>query len=93
MTAAIQSAFAIESDAKAAAAGDFESWGGWESQFRRSAASLPSSSRTSTSRLCATASTRATGGAAFDAAAAGHAAAGDAQPATAVKAQVRCEVA
>ena len=91
MTAAIHSAFEVEGDARAASAADFESWDGWERHFSRGCSLIEV--------LYADAEVevvhnfhRATGGAVFDAAAAGFASAGDSRTATATRAQVQCEV-
>lgn len=92
VTAAIYSAFEIEADAKAAAVGDFESWADWESHFERRCRLIAVLYSDAEVEVVHNSFHRAVGGTVFDAAAAGYAAAADEQPATAIKAQVRCEV-
>ena len=91
LAAAALTAFDVEDDAKAAAESDFDSWADWERHFTREC-SLIAVLYTEVEVVHSDFS-RATGGTVFDAAAAGHAAAADEQPATATKAQVQCRVA
>ena len=92
MTSAIYSAFDIETGAKSVAAGDFDSWADWEIQFRERCSLLAALYGDAEVEVVHNSFNRAAGGTAFDSAAAGYAAAADEQPATAAKAQVRCEV-
>lgn len=92
VTAAVYSAFEVEVAAKAAAAGDFDSWAQWESYFSRQCGLISVLYGDAGVRVVHSNFHRATGGTAFDATAAGYAAAGDEQPTTAGKAQVQCEV-
>ena len=91
VTSAIYTAFAVESDAKAASAGDFGLWADWEGYFSRRCgviAALYSDAEVEMVHNF----TRATGGTTFDTAAAGYAAAADEQQPNATKARVQCEV-
>ena len=90
LAAAALTAFDVEDDAKAAAASDFDSWDDWETHFTREC-SLIAVLYTEV-EVVNSDFNRADGGTDFDAAAAGYAAAADEQPASASKAQVRCEV-
>lgn len=92
VTAAVHTAFGVVSDAKAASAGDFDSWGDWERHFRRECSLIDVLYADIGVQVVNNNFNGATGGAAFDAAAAGHAAASDEQPATAAKAQVQCDL-
>ena len=92
VTAAVHTAFGVVSDAKAASAGDFDSWGDWERHFRRECSLIDVLYADAGVQVLNNNFNGATGGTAFDAAAAGHAAAADEQPATAAKAQVQCDV-
>ncbi|WP_423917448.1 hypothetical protein [Candidatus Poriferisodalis sp.] len=93
VTAAIHSAFEVETGAKAAAAGDFESWTGWERRFSERCSLLAVLYGDADVEVVLNNFNRATGGGIeFDAAAASHAAAADEQPADPSKAQVQCEV-
>lgn len=93
VTAAVYSALSVETDAKAAAPGDFGLWADWESHFSRECDFIAVLYADIEVEVVHNNFNRATGGAAFDAAAAGYAAAADEQPATASKAQVQCQVA
>ena len=92
VAAAVHTAFGVESGAKAASAGDFDSWGDWERHFRRECSLIDVLYADAGVQVLNNNFNGATGGTAFDAAAAGHTAAADGQPATAVKAQVQCDV-
>ena len=92
VTTAIHAAFAVETDAKAASAGDFGLWADWESQFHKKCAVLAVLYSDAEVEVANNDFMRATGGTTFDIAAAGYAAAADEQPANATKAQVQCEV-
>ena len=92
VTAAVHTAFGVVSDAKAASAGDFDSWGDWERHFSEECSLIAVLYADVGVQVVNNNFVRATGGTAFDAAAAGHAAAADEQPATAAKAQVQCDV-
>ena len=72
--------------------GDFEQWGDWESHFSRECSLIAVLYTDIDVEVVHNNFIRATGGTAFDAVAAGYAAAGDEQPATATKARVQCEV-
>ena len=89
--AAIHTALGVETDAKAAAAGDFELWADWERHFTQECsliAVLYAEVDVEHNNFA-----RATGGTdVFDTAAARHAAAADEQPPSARKAQVQCHV-
>lgn len=93
VTAAIHTAFTVEADAMAAAAGDFEMWDDWERHFRRECSLIAVLYADAEVGVVHNNFDRATGGGtAFDTAAAGHAAAADDQPASATKARVQCQV-
>ena len=90
LTAATHSAAEVESDAKAAAAGDFASWADWESHHSRQCSLIAVLYADAEVEVVHNKFSRATGaGTAFDAAVA---AAADEQPPTASKAQAQCEV-
>lgn len=92
LAAAIHTAWTVENDARDAAEADFARWDGWESQFSRQCSLIAVLYTDIEVEVVHNNFERATGGTAFDAAAAGYAASGDEQPATATKAQVQCEV-
>lgn len=92
LTAAIHTAWGVENDARDAAEADFERWADWESHFSRQCSLIAVLYADIDVEVVHSNFIRATGGTAFDAAAAGYAAAGDEQPATATKARVQCEV-
>ncbi|MCY4422488.1 MAG: hypothetical protein OXC06_05400 [Acidimicrobiaceae bacterium] len=89
--AAAHSAFAVETDAKAAAARDFDTWADWERHFSREC-DIIAVLYAGTEIEMANNFMGVFRGTIFDAAAARYAAAADEQPATATKAQVQCEV-
>lgn len=92
VTAAIHSAFEVETGAKAASAADFESWADWEDRFGQRCGLIAVLYADAEVEVVHSEFNRATGGTTFDTAAAGHAAAADEQPAGNSKAQVQCEV-
>ena len=92
LAAAVHTARAVENDARDASEADFEMWADWESRFSRECGLIAALNASINVEVVHNNFHRATGGTAFDAAAAGHAAAGDEQPATASKAQVQCKV-
>lgn len=92
LAAAAHTARAVENDARDASEADFEMWADWESYFSRECSLIAALNASINVEVVHNNFRRATGGTAFDAAAAVHAAAGDEQPATATKAQVQCEV-
>ena len=75
VTTAIHAAFAVETDAKAASAGDFGLWADWESHFHRKCAVLAVLYSDAEVEVANNDFMRATGGTTFDIAAAGYAAA------------------
>ena len=92
-TAALHSALSVETDAKAADPGDFDSWSDWESHFSRKCELIAVLYADSDVEVVHNNFHRATGvSTVFDAAAAAYSAAADRQPATAAKAQAQCEV-
>ena len=91
LAAAVHSAFAIEADAKAAAADDFDLWGDWERHLGQECGLI--AVLFAEVEVVHNNFDRAIGGTAFDTAAAGYAAAADDQPASATKARVQCQVA
>ena len=91
-TAAVHTAFAVEADAMAASADDFGLWADWESHFHQKCTVIAVLFSDVEVEVAHNNFIRATGGDAFDAAAAGYAAAADEQPANATKAQVQCQV-
>lgn len=91
--AALQSAFAVEGDARAAAADDFGTWDEWERHFGEQCGLIAVLYADVGVEVVHNSFRRAVGGTAFDADAAGHAAAADEQPPNASKAQVQCHVA
>ena len=93
VTSAVHSAFAVETDAKAAAALDFDVWADWESHFTQRCGLIAVLYSDADVEVVHNNFTRATGGTTFDTAAAGYAAAADEQPAGPGKAQVQCAVA
>ncbi len=93
LAAAIHTAWNVENDARDAAAGDFDSWDGWERHFGEQCGLIAVLYADVGVEVVHNSFRRAVGGTAFDADAAGHAAAADEQPPTAAKAQVRCHVA
>ena len=92
VTSAIHSAFAIETDAKAASTQDFELWADWESRFAQRCSLIAVLYSDAEVAVVDNHFVRAAGGTTFDAAAVGYAAAADEQPANATKAQVQCVV-
>ncbi|MYG98019.1 MAG: hypothetical protein F4144_00970 [Acidimicrobiaceae bacterium] len=92
LAAAIHTAWAVETDARGAAASDFELWADWESHFSQECSLIAVLYAGAEVAVAHNSFNRATGGTAFDAIAVSYAAAGDEQPATASKAQVQCEV-
>ena len=93
VTAAIHTALAVETDAKAASAADFDLWADWERYFSQECSFIAILYSDAEVEVVHNNFTRADNGTTFDAAAAGHAAAADEQPAGPGKAQVQCEVA
>ena len=91
LAAAALTAFDVEDDAKAAEAGDFDSWDDWERHFSQEC-SLIAILYSDAGVEVVPHFVRVIGGTTFDAAAAGHAAAADEQAATNTKAQVQCRV-
>ena len=91
VAAAALTAFEIEDDARDAVAEDFETWAGWEAHFGQEC-SLITVLYADIDIEAVPSFVRADGGTDFDAAAAGYAAAGDEQAATASKAQIQCLV-
>ena len=90
VTAAIHSAFEVESDAKAASAADFELWADWERHFSERCSLIAVLYSDAEVEVVHNNFDRATGGGtAFDPAAA---AAAGSKAARAGKAQVQCEV-
>ena len=90
VTSAIHSAFAVETDATAASADDFDLWADWESHFRERCSLIAVLYADAEVTVVHNNFTRAAGGGtAFDPAAAALA---DEQPPNAGKAQVQCEV-
>ena len=92
VTAALNAAFTVETNAKAASADRFGLWADWESHFHQKCAVLAVLYSDAEVEVAQNNFIRATGGNAFDAAAAGYAAAADEQPANATKAQVQCQL-
>lgn len=92
LAAAIHTAWGVENDARDAAPANFDAWADWEGHFSRECSLIAVLYADIDVEVVHSNFNRATGGTAFDAAAAGHAAAGDEQPATATRAQVQCEV-
>ena len=92
VTSAIHSAFAVEADAKAASADDFDLWADWERRFTQRCSLIAVLYSDAEVEVVHNNFTRATGGTTFDTAAAGYAAAADEQPAGPGKAQVQCVV-
>ena len=92
VTSAIHSAFAIETDAKAASTQDFDLWADWESRFTQRCSLITVLYSDAEVVVVDNHFVRAAGGTTFDAAAAGYAAAADEQPANATKAQVQCQL-
>jgi hypothetical protein len=88
----ISSALASRATPRLPLPGDFDSWGDWEMHFRRECSLIDVLYASAGVQVMGNSFVRAVGGTAFDAAAAGHAAAADEQPATAGKAQAKCEV-
>ena len=82
----------VERDAKAATAGDFDTWGEWERHFKGRCDRIGILYTDPDIRLAASEFHGAQGGTTFDATAAVHAAAADTTTATATKAQVACAV-
>ena len=93
VAAAIHTAFAIETEARAASAADFDLWADWERHFTQECSFIAVLYSDAVVEVVHNNFTRATGGTTFDAAASGHAAAADEKPAGPGKAQVQCEVA
>ena len=92
VTSAIHSAFAVETDAKAASADDFDLWAEWQSHFRERCSLIAVLYSDAEVEVVHNNFIRADGGTSFDAVAAGYAAAADEQPAGPGKAQVQCQV-
>lgn len=92
LAAAIHTAWIVESDARDVSAADFESWGDWESRFSRECSLVAVLFADIGAEVAHNNFNRAVGGTAFDAVAAGYAAAADDQAPTATKAQVQCRV-
>ena len=92
LAAAVHTAWTVENDARDASTADFELWDDWERRFSQDCSLIAVVYADIEIEVLHNTFNRATGGTAFDAAAAGYAAAGDGQPATATKAQVQCEV-
>ena len=91
VTSAVHSAFAVETDAKAASADDFDLWPEWQSHFRERCGLIAVLYADAEVKVVHNNFTRAAGGGTtFDPAAA---AAADEQPPNASKAQVQCVVA
>ena len=89
---AVHSAFAVETEAKAAIAQNFDLWAAWERHFSQKCSLIAVLYSDAEVEVAHNDFIRATGGTAFDAAAAGYATAADEQPANATKAQVQCQV-
>ena len=92
LTAALHTAWTVENGARDVVEAEFERWADWESHFSRECSLIAVLYADIDVEVVHNNFHRATGGTAFDAAAAGYAAAGDEQPATATKAQVQCTV-
>ena len=89
VTSAIHSAFAVETKAKAASADDFDLWADWESHFTQRCSLIAVLYADAEVEVISNEFNRATGGTAFDPAAAALA---DEQPAGSGKAQVQCQL-
>ena len=89
VTSAIHSAFAVEADAKAASADDFDLWADWERRFTQRCSLIAVLYADAEVEVISNEFNRATGGTAFDPAAAALA---DEQPAGPGKAQVQCQL-
>ena len=90
VTSAIHSAFAVEAKAKTASADDFDLWADWESHFTQRCSLIAVLFSDAEVEAVDNHFIGATGGTAFDPAAA---AAADEQPPNVGKAQVQCQVA
>ena len=90
VTSALHSAFGVETDAKAASVGDFSLWADWERHFSQRCSLIAVLFSDAEVEVVVNHFIRATGGTAFDPAAAALA---DEQPAGPGKAQVQCVVA
>ena len=89
VTSAIHSAFAVEADAKAASADDFDLWADWERRFTQRCSLIAVLYADAEVEVISNEFNGAAGGTAFDPAAAALA---DEQPAGSGKAQVQCVV-
>lgn len=92
LAAAVHAAGSVESEARDASEADFELWADWERHFTRECSRIAILYGNLGAEVVNNNFRRATTGTSFDAVAAGYAAAGDEQPATATKAQAQCEV-